>query len=339
MKPDIDYASEYDNSGRVENSADLVDQYILDAALYRESRMDHAELNIAYGPDDRNFLDIFWPDAGQDCPMVVFIHGGYWQRLDRSAFSHMASGLNSRGVAVALPSYTLCPDISIAGIITEMRRCCLLMYQTYKRPLTVVGHSAGGHLAACMMATDWPQIHPDLPEDLVQSGMAISGLFDLAPLIQTPINEALQLDLEQAIESSPVLWTADGAAQFDAWVGGDESSEFQRQSADLAQSWSMLGTVVRHVSVTGANHFTVIDQLTDAESPMVERVMELIKRPYALDAGLAPDDEAVAREMERFQLEGEKAEQGDEAGSKRTAAGEEDERPVDIDGDETPPAP
>ena len=111
MNSEIDYAAEYDNSGRVENSSQLINKYITDAANYRELAASPAQMNLAYGNNERNLMDIFWPNntAGQErkSPIVMFIHGGYWQRMDRSCFSHLAMGLNAHGVAVAMPSYTL----------------------------------------------------------------------------------------------------------------------------------------------------------------------------------------------------------------------------------------
>lgn len=293
----IDYAKEYDNSGRVENSAALIDAYIEDAAQFRESGGHFPQYDLAYGPQARNRLDLFWPDTEegreQRSPIVMFIHGGYWQRLDRSAFSHMAKGLNARGIAVALPSYTLCPDISIGGIVMEMRRACLMIYQTFKRPLTVIGHSAGGHLAACMMATDWNDVHPDLPPNMVQSGLGISGLYDLLPLIQTPVNAALKLDETHAIDNSPVGWVPEALSRFDAWVGGEESDEYHRQSRDLAQKWAMLGTSAHCEIAEGQNHFTIIDALTDEDSTMVKRIVELVRKPEETSALETPDDEAM----------------------------------------------
>ena len=111
MKNEIDLAAEYDNSARVENSAELVDRYVSDAVDFRASFTGNADLDLVYGPGERNMMDIFWPDtdAGRDrdSPILIFIHGGYWQRMDRSCFSHLAGGLNANGVAVAMPSYTL----------------------------------------------------------------------------------------------------------------------------------------------------------------------------------------------------------------------------------------
>ena len=299
----VDYQREYDNSGRVSNSTELLNAYITDAAAFRESIGENADYDLTYGPNPRNKLDIFWPGEDRSCPIAMFIHGGYWQRLDRSAFSHMASGLTKSGIAVALPSYTLCPDISIDGIITEMRRACILLHQTYGRDLTVIGHSAGGHLAACMMATDWPSIHPELPEDLVAAGMGISGIYDLAPLLHTTVNDALKLNTVSAKQSSPVFWLPDGYHRFEAWVGGDESSEFHRQSHELSRKWSMLGTPTRYVSLPETNHFSVIHSLTDHSSEMVQTILELISNPLA--EGTVPEAEEadIAANLQNFMFE------------------------------------
>ncbi len=293
MNQPIDYTKEYDNSGRVTNSEQLVDAFIENAATFREETK-HAQYDLSYGPQPRNKLDIFWPGEERDCPIVVFIHGGYWQRLDRSAFSHMARGLNISGIAVAIPSYTLAPDISVSGIINEMRRTCLTLYQTYKRKLTVIGHSAGGHLAACMIATDWEAIHADLPHDLVASGMGISGIYDLLPLLHTPINEAIQLDEAAAIAASPVSWLPEAMQRFEAWVGEDESSEFHRQGRELSERWTLLGTPTDYVSVKGANHFTVIDDLTKPNSYMVLSILDLVEKPVNDIELPEPDEEEIA---------------------------------------------
>lgn len=283
MSKPIDYAAEYDNSARVENSAQLINKFISDAAHFRELNGKRAQMDLTYGPEDRNMMDLFWPNttAGQErtSPIVMFIHGGYWQRMDRSVFSHMAAGLNAHDIAVAIPSYTLCPDIKIEGIINEMRRACLVLYQTHRKPLTVIGHSAGGHLAACMMATDWEEIHTDLPHDLVTSGVGISGLYDLLPLRKTPVNDAVKMDAKQAKAASPIRWVPDATHRFDAWVGGDESSEFHRQSQELAVAWSMMGTPTQYESVDGANHFSVANELVDPDSAMVRRIVDLMRDP------------------------------------------------------------
>src|SRR5579859_7905426 len=158
-----------------------------------------------HGPGARNVIDFFTGD-GQG-PIVVFIHGGYWQALDGSSFSHLARGLNDHGVSVAIPRYDLCPDVTIDQIIGEMRMASRELARLGQN-LVISGHSAGGHLAACMLATDWKAIDASLPSDLVTAAYAISGLFDLGPLVDTSINKAVGLNQITATAVSPLFWPA-----------------------------------------------------------------------------------------------------------------------------------
>ena len=205
--------------------------------------------------------------------MVVFIHGGYWHSFDKSVFSHMAKGVVAQGLSVAVPSYTLCPEAGLPGIVDELRQCCLHLHRLSGRPLVVAGHSAGGHLAACMAATDWSQF--GVPADLVASGLSVSGLFDLRPLLATPVNDDIRLTPVTAAVASPLLWPAPRPMRFESWVGAQESSEFLRQSRTLAAAWTGLGLDVPHIEVAGANHFTVPAPLADPASAMAKSLARL----------------------------------------------------------------
>jgi arylformamidase len=189
-------------------------------------------------------------------------------------FSHMARGLNGRGIAVAVVGYDLCPVVTIADIIEQIRRACVFLWQRRGRRMFVCGHSAGGHLAAAMVATDWPSLYPKAPADLVSSGYAISGIFDLSPLIGVSANQDLRLDASEARKVSPAFWPLVPGRTLDAVVGGIESSEFKRQSRVIAQAWQNAAQT-RYEEIAGANHFTVIDPLTNPQSAMVARVAEL----------------------------------------------------------------
>src|SRR5580698_10457379 len=139
-----------------------------DAAAYREQRAPRA---ISYGSGARHTVDLF---AGNDeSPIVVFIHGGYWQALDGSFFSHCARGLNAHGITVAVPTYDLCPSVTVADIIKQMQAAARELAKL-GRPLVISGHSAGGHLAACLLATDWRALDASLPADLILAAYAIS---------------------------------------------------------------------------------------------------------------------------------------------------------------------
>ena len=139
--------------------------------------------------------------------------------FDPSLFSHCAAGLNARGVGVALAGYNLCPQATIAQIIDEARRAALALWRRCHQRMLVFGHSAGGHLTAALLATDWPALDPTAPADMVAAGYAISGLFDLAPLMHVSVNEDLRLDADSARKTSPAMWPAPQGRVFDAVVG------------------------------------------------------------------------------------------------------------------------
>jgi arylformamidase len=230
---------------------------------------------MAYGPGARNTIDLFSGDGRG--PAVVFIHGGYWQALDGSSFSHCARGLNAHGIDVAIPSYDLCPQVTVDTIIEQMRGAARSLARL-GRPLVISGHSAGGHLAACLMATDWPALDASLPNDPVIAAYAISGLFDLVPLVETSINKALGLDEAAAKAASPLFWEAPAHGSLDAVVGELESAEYHRQSRTVTDAWARGGLPTRYGVVAGANHFTAIAPLADPASPMVLRLKELARR-------------------------------------------------------------
>lgn len=266
----LDLEAEYDNRARVPEHPAITAAWVTDAAAFRDRHGGH--LDESYGPTERMKMDLFGDPQG---PVVLFLHGGYWQSRDRKDFSHLAAGLAERGCLVALPSYDLCPAVRLATIIDEARTACAHVWRRQGRPIAVAGHSAGGHLAACMLATDWPSFAPDLPAGLVRSATCISGLFDLPPLVPTSVNTALGLDEAEAERLSPASWPAPRGLTLDAIVGGDESSEYLRQAALITDRWGAAGTVARREVVPGANHFTVIAPLADPDSAMTRRLASL----------------------------------------------------------------
>jgi arylformamidase len=272
LSADVDYEVEYNNRARVPDNPAIFAGWARDAAAWRER---HAPRSIRYGPGARNTID-FFPGDNQG-PIVVFIHGGYWQAFDGSSFSHLAAGLNAHGVSVALPSHDLCPTVRVDDIIQQMREASCELARL-GRPLVISGHSAGGHLAACMLATDWPAYDASLPRDLVVAAYAISGLFDLGPLVETSINKAIQLDHETAMAASPLFWIAPPRGSLDAVVGERESAEYFRQSRTIVDRWGAAGVATRFGAVPDANHFTAIAPLADPDSPMVLRLKQLAGR-------------------------------------------------------------
>lgn len=258
----LDLEKEYNNRARVPEHPAIIARWAAESKAWRNINPPRV---IEYGPGERNTLDLF--DAG-DGPAVMFIHGGYWQALDKSFFSHMAKGLNALGVSVAVPSYDLCPNVRIGDIVEQMRAASTIVQRATSAPVIIAGHSAGGHIVACLLAT----------EAHVPAAYAISGLFELAPLIPTSINEKLGLDQTEAEALSPLLWPAPEGKTLDAVVGGDESSEYLRQSGAIVAAWGEEGAETRYEEIEAANHFTVIAGLEDASSPMCERLKQLTDR-------------------------------------------------------------
>jgi len=226
------------------------------------ARAVHPPEILTYGPGERERID--WFDAGEGAPLVVFIHGGYWQALDASWFSFVAPPLLAHGVSVAIPSYDLAPTVRLGRIVDQMRAAAdLAANRTGCRPV-VSGHSAGGHMAACLLS-----------EGQAGAAVAISGVFDLEPLIPTTLNVALDLTPPEARALSPVHWPTPASAVLDCVVGGSESEAFLDQSRDMAARWGAAGAEARFEALPGLNHFTVLDPLFDAGSILVKRLADL----------------------------------------------------------------
>jgi arylformamidase len=276
----IDYETEYNNRARVPEHPEILARWTHEAEDYRIKAMEErrAELGLSYGSTPRQIIDLFAPTKGAKAPLAMFVHGGYWRSLDPSLFSHMARGLNAGGVAVAVVGYNLCPQVTVADIIGEIRHALLFLWERTGRRVLVFGHSAGGHLAAAMVATDWHGLYPKLPADFVPAAYSISGLFDLTPLLHVTMNEDLRLTAASVRDASPLFWPAPKGRVFDAVVGALESSEFLRQSAIVAEAWGKAGATTRCEQIAGMNHFTGVDALADPGSAMVGRLAELAGR-------------------------------------------------------------
>jgi arylformamidase len=276
----IDYEVEYNIRARVPEHPQIFARWKADAAAYRERMKadENVELGLAYGTGPRQTVDLFFPEATGHTPLALFIHGGYWRSFDAATFSHMAAGLNAKGVAVAVAGYDLCPQVTIGQIVNQIRNACLFLWRRFGQRLMVYGHSAGGHLSACMLATDWKKFDPKAPADLVPAAYSISGLFDLSPLIHTAMNSDLRLDEVEVGRVSPLTWPVAPGRVFDAVVGGAESPEFLRQSRTVVDAWRQKGVDARYEEIAGANHFTVLDPLTDAASSMTARCAALAAR-------------------------------------------------------------
>jgi arylformamidase len=248
------------------------------AAAYRLAG--DTQLNQSYGPRERHRYDLFHAADKEQAPLVVYIHGGHWQGGDRRDYSFVARELNANGITVAIPSYSLCPVASVMEIADEIQLCLATLWKRSKKRPTVVGHSAGGHLAAEMLARDWRRF-AGVPGDLVRTGYAMSGIFDLGPLIRTDLNEVLGLTPGTARAVSPLFRPPPPRGRrFVAAVGTDEDEELLRQGRAIAANWSKVGIEASCEVVAGTNHLTIIDELITPDSSILNQIVALARKQH-----------------------------------------------------------
>ncbi|HPQ96744.1 MAG: alpha/beta hydrolase [Thiothrix sp.] len=224
------------------------------------------ETAIAYGPAEREKLDLFRP-AATPKGLFVFIHGGYWMLFDKSVWSHLARGALERGWAVAMPGYTLAPALRIPAITHQVSAAISHAAGLVDGPICLSGHSAGGHLASRMVCTD--STLPPQVQARIRTVLSISGVHDLRPLLKTDMNQTLQLDQATARAESPALLEPLPGKHLTCWVGADERPEFIRQNALLANVWTGLGADTQVVEEAGKHHFSVIEGLGEPDSPLL----------------------------------------------------------------------
>lgn len=265
---DIDRA--YDNVGAIPDAKSYPARWSEAAAAFRErlSGQGRTRLGLPYGAGPRHAYDLFLPE-GAPRGLAVFVHGGYWKAFDRSVWSHLAAGPLAHGLAVALPSYTLCPEARIAGITAEIAVFLDRASAEVAGPIHLSGHSAGGHLVSRMLCADVALACAERVARVV----SISGVHDLRPLLGTGMNETLRLDPAEARAESPALLAPRPGARLVAVAGGDELPEFRRQNLLLPTVWHGLGAETRAFEIAGRHHFSVIENLTDEGSDLTRALV------------------------------------------------------------------
>ncbi len=260
--------------------AELMESWAERSASYRTAA--NATLDRSYGDDPRGKIDVF--HCGKEgAPLLIYIHGGYWQRGDKSIYSFIAKSFVEQEVDVAIVGYPLCPQVSLTELVNSVRNALVFLYNNAidlkisRDRFNICGNSAGGHLVAMMMSTHWPGIDFSISNELIKFGVAISGLYDLDPLRYTTLNDAVRLAAEEAKANSPLLLRPVSNAPILAAVGGAETPVFFTQMDGLIQSWRSTELIIEQCVEDNADHFDMIECLGDSTSELFQKILSQIR--------------------------------------------------------------
>jgi arylformamidase len=258
----------YDNNKAVANSPALIAARNEASARLRSAYA--AALDIPYGKRERTKIDLY-PARDKSAPCLVFIHGGYWQRNSRDVFAMLIEGMAAHGWSVAIPGYSLAPEATLTEIVQEISLALDWLAEngpsrSIAGPVISSGWSAGAHLTALALS------HP-----VVKAGLAISGVYDLAPIRDTGLNVALKLSDREIAELSPLhlpivpkpLTIAYGSAELPALVWDSRNFHAVRKAA---------GAPGDLVAIEGADHFTILEQLRRPDGILTKIALSLARR-------------------------------------------------------------
>lgn len=273
--------SMYNNRTLVPDYASYFDKWMQTSEAVRTSHP--CALDLAYGKAGGEKLDVF-PTNAKNAPVFVFVHGGYWRSLDKSDHSFIAPAFTAKGACVVVPNYDLCPAVTIPEITMQMVHALTWVYRNITQyggnpsRISVVGHSAGGHLAAMLLACIWKAYAADLPADLVKNALSISGLYDLEPLRHAPnVKDSLKLTPAQVRKVSPALLPAPRNSRLYTVAGGNESAEFLRHNQLIEQAWGKKVVPVCE-ELPGLHHFSVLDALLKPPHRLHQLAQQLIAK-------------------------------------------------------------
>jgi arylformamidase len=240
------------------------------------------DLDVPYGPHERQRLDLFVPrEADRPVPVHVFFHGGYWRSGDKERYSFLAEACVPQGAAYVAVEYALIPAVDMDGLVAQCRQSVAWLYHHAQEHgldrdrIVVSGHSAGGHIVGMLMAGGW-QAALDVPDDVIRGGVSLSGLHDLEPIRLTYLNDVLGLDLDAALRNSPYRLPPASAAPLVAATGGLEGAEFARQTWVLDAYWRSQGVDVSSAVLDGHHHYSIVEGFGDPASDLARVVHRLL---------------------------------------------------------------
>ncbi len=277
---DPDLEKNYNLQASRNGLADIMQRWGSQSEQFRNNA--DATLNCRYGDGERDQIDVF--RCGEtEAPLYVYLHGGYWQRGDKSLYSFIAEPFLEAKTDVAIVGYPLCPQVSMTALMNKIRQAIVWLYRNAielgisGERINLSGHSAGGHLTAMGLCTKWSTCGDELPMDMLKTGISLSGLYVLEPLLRTTISDALHLTESEVRELSPALLTPTCNAPLLMILGGSETGEFFRQTEVLIEQWSRPERVIgRHVE-PDADHFDLIDRLASSDSRIFQRIITWLR--------------------------------------------------------------
>jgi len=284
MRPRLDdpawLDAQYNNRARVPEAVAILARWAKASAVARDGSP-AKRLDVRYGDGPNETLDVF-PAARPGAPILFFVHGGYWRALDKSDHSFVAPSFVADGATVVVPNYALCPSVTIEDIALQMTRALAWTWRHAAEfgadasRIAVAGHSAGGHLAAMLLSCRWKQVGEDLPLAPLSGALAISGLYDLEPVRLTLfLQDDLRLTPSQVARLSPAFFPRPKGGKLFTTVGGDESEEFLRHNQLIRDQWGPTAVPVCE-TVSGMNHFTVLESLVDPAGRLHELALRVL---------------------------------------------------------------
>jgi arylformamidase len=273
---------EYNLRAAFPDHPEWIARWAADSARARSSLRSVRDLRYGAGP--KQTIDLFPAENARGA--LLFIHGGYWRGLDKDEHSFIAPPFVAAGIGVAVVNYDLCPAVRIGDIVEQCREAVDWLareggiHGLPAERMVVAGHSAGGHLTAMMFATDWKARGHDVGGPVagpIAGGISVSGVFDLAPLIDVSFNTELRLDAESARDLSPLHTEPRVHAPLLVAAGANETAAFIRQSGELWERWPRCrpngskGALL----VPGRHHFGVLSELADPRSELFQSALAI----------------------------------------------------------------
>lgn len=275
-----DLDAQYNIRAQIPDHPEISRRWAADSERVRIALGSRAKIDVPFGPDALQKLDLFLTEKSGG-PLLVFIHGGYWRAQDKSEFSYVAETYVASGINLAVINYRLAPRVTMDDIVADVRASIAFLHRNSANygyasdKIYVSGSSAGGHLTVMSLMTDWKDF--GLPADTLKGGCALSGLYDLEAIRLCYLNKEIGLDQPTATRNSPILHLPKASAPLILSVGGAESPEFHRQQSEFAHAWRGAGLECSVVDQVGGHHFDMIDRLADPATELWVATQQMMK--------------------------------------------------------------